>query len=216
MKKLTLFLFLFFPILVFSQDKKFSYTFLDVIATNANGIGYIGDISLGLPASLYVKASLRDEEVKSDNTVYQKSKKIAALGYHSSIADIFKSVSKSGYSFNFARIMDVYVELGVNQWELENPTKQMKTGSDLYAQAGLKMGDTQGWEFNFFLESTKLAEVDLDPITKKLEYSLDGKINNNIGFKFINHSMKNMGYSVGLSHDDFSGLSTAVGVRFGL
>jgi len=56
MKKLTLFLLLFFPVLTFSQDKKFSYTFLDVIATNINDIGYIGDISLGLPASLYIKA----------------------------------------------------------------------------------------------------------------------------------------------------------------
>jgi hypothetical protein len=135
MKKLSLLLILFIPVLAFSQDKKFSYTYIDLIATNTNGIGYIGDISLGLPASLYVKGSIRDEEVKSGNTVYQKSKKIVALGYHSSIADIFKNVSKSGFSFNFARIMDVYAELGVNQWELENPTKITKTGSDIYAQA---------------------------------------------------------------------------------
>ena len=216
MKKLSLLLILFIPVLAFSQDKKFSYTYIDLIATNTNGIGYIGDISLGLPASLYVKGSIRDEEVKSGNTVYQKSKKIVALGYHLSIADIFKNVSKSGFSFNFARIMDVYAELGVNQWELENPTKITKTGSDIYAQAGLKMGDTGGWEFNLFLESTKLAEVDLDPISQKLKYSLDGEINNNFGFKFINHSMDNLGYSVGLSHDGFSGLSTSVGVRVGL
>ena len=78
------------------------------------------------------------------------------------------------------------------------------------------MGDTGGWEFNLFLESTKLAEVDLDPISQKLKYSLDGEINNNFGFKFINHSMDNLGYSVGLSHDGFSGLSTSVGVRVGL
>jgi hypothetical protein len=98
----------------------------------------------------------------------------------------------------------------------ENTTKITKTGSDIYAQAGLKMGDTGGWEFNLFLESTKLAEVDLDPISQKLKYSLDGEINNNFGFKFINHSMDNLGYSVGLSHDGFSGLSTSVGVRVGL
>ena len=81
MKKLTLFLFLLFPVLTFSQDKKFSYTFLDVIATNINDIGYIGDISLGLPASLYIKGSIRDEEIKSDNTVYQRSKKIGWIDW---------------------------------------------------------------------------------------------------------------------------------------
>jgi hypothetical protein len=216
MNKLLLSLLIFAPILVAAQENEFSYTYIDITATNAEGVGYLGDVYLGLPASLYIKGSMRDEEVKSDNTIYQRSKKVAALGYHQSIADIFKNVSKSGYSFNFARIMDIFAELGVNQWELEDPINSIKTGSDLYAHAGVKMGNSEGWEFNLYLESTKLADIELNPVSEKLEYSLDGEINNNFGFRFINHSMRNLGYSFGLSHDDFSGLSTAVGVRFGL
>ena len=129
MKKL-LSLLLFFSPIVTAQDTEFSYTYIDITATNAEGVGYLGDVYLGLPASLYIKGSVRDEEVKSDSTIYQRSKKVAALGYHQSIADIFKNVSKSGYSFNFARIMDIFVELGVNQWELEDPTSLIKTGSE--------------------------------------------------------------------------------------
>ena len=215
MKKL-LSLLLFFSPIVTAQDTEFSYTYIYITATNADGVGYLGDVYLGLPASLYIKGSVRDEEVKSDSTIYQRSKKVAALGYHQSIADIFKNVSKSGYSFNFARIMDIFVELGVNQWELEDPTSLIKTGSDLYAHAGVKMGNSEGWEFNLYLESTKLADIELNHVSEKLEYSLDGEINNNFGFRFINNSMSNVGYSFGLSHDDFSGLSTAVGIRFGL
>ena len=216
MKKLLLLFFLMFPVLVFPQDKEFSYTFLDIIATHNNDIGYVGDVYLGLPASIYIKGSARNENAKTKNTIYDKSRQIVAIGYHSSIADIFKNVSKSGYSFNFARIMDVYAELGVNKWELTNPEKEMKTGSDIYAQAGIKAGDPDGWEFNLFLESTKMADVELDPITQKIDYSLDGELNNNSGFKFINNATSNMGYSIGLSHDDFSGLTPSIGVRIGL
>jgi len=216
MKKLLLLFFLMFPVLVFPQDKEYSYTFLDIIATHNNDIGYVGDVYLGLPASIYIKGSVRNEDAKTKNTIYDKSRQIVSIGYHSSIADIFKNVSKSGYSFNFARIMDVYAELGVNKWELINPEQTMKTGSDIYAQAGIRAGNPDGWEFNFFLESTKMADVELDPVTQKINYSFDGELNNNFGFKFIKNATSSMGYSIALSHDDFSGFTPSVGVRIGL
>ena len=81
MKKL-LSLLLFFSPIVTAQETEFSYTYIDITATNAEGVGYLGDVYLGLPASLYIKGSVRDEEVKSDSTIYQRSKKVAALGYH--------------------------------------------------------------------------------------------------------------------------------------
>ena len=132
MKNTLLMFFVLFPILGFSQEKDYSYTFIDINTTHSNDIGYVGDIYLGLPASLYLKGSIRDEEVKTKETIYSKTREIVAIGYHSSIADIFKNVSKSGFAFNFARVMDVYAELGVNQWELTNPENEEKTGSDLY------------------------------------------------------------------------------------
>ena len=97
-----------------------------------------------------------------------------------------------------------------------NPENEEKTGSDLYAHAGIKTGNSEGWEFNLFLESTKMADVELDPITQEIDYSLNGELNNNFGFKFINNSLDNFGYSLGLSHDDFSGLTPSIGIRISL
>ena len=216
MKKLLLVFLILYPFVVFSQEKDYSYTYLDLIATNSSDVGYVGDIYFGLPGSIYLKGSVRNEDAESINTVYEKSREIVAVGYHSSIADLFKNVSKSGFSFNFARVMDIYAELGVSKWELESPSNEVKTGSDLYAHAGIKTGNSDGWEFNLFLESTKMADIEMDSVTKKIEYSLDEEMNNNIGFKFINNSMENLGYSIGLSHDDFSGVTPSIGIRIRL
>ena len=216
MKKLLLVFLILCPFVVFSQEKDYSYTYIDLIAINSSDVGYIGDIYFGLPGSTYLKGSIRNEDAETINSVYEKSREIAAVGYHSSIADLFKNVSKSGFSFNFARVMDIYAELGVSKWELESPSNEIKTGSDLYAHAGIKTGNSDGWEFNLFLESTKMADVEMDSVTKKIKYSLDEEMNNNIGFKFINHSMENLGYSIGLSHDDFSGVTPSIGIRIRL
>ena len=58
MNKLLLSLLIFAPILVAAQENEFSYTYIDITATNAEGIGYLGDVYLGLPASLYIKGSI--------------------------------------------------------------------------------------------------------------------------------------------------------------
>ena len=60
MKNTLLMFFFLFPILGFSQEKDYSYTFIDINTTYSNDIGYVGDIYLGLPASLYLKGSVRD------------------------------------------------------------------------------------------------------------------------------------------------------------
>ena len=61
-----------------------------------------------------------------------------------------------------------------------------------------------------------MADVEMNPVTQKIEYSLEGELNNNIGFKFINNATNNFGYSLGLSHDDFSGLTPSIGIRISL
>ena len=59
-------------------------------------------------------------------------------------------------------------------------------------------------------------EISSNPVTQKIEYSLEGELNNNFGFKFINNTTNNFGYSLGLSHDDFSGLTPSIGIRIRL
>ena len=216
MKKILILIFMLFPVFSYSQEKKYSYSYIDINATYSNDIGYVSEISLGLPAGVYLKGSIRNENTETKNTIYDKTRETVAVGYHTTIADIFKNVTKSGFAFNFARIMDIYTELGVNQWELISPENDIETGSDLYAKAGIRTGNGDGWELDLFLESTKMADVEMNPVTQKIEYSLEGELNNNIGFKFINNATNNFGYSLGLSHDDFSGLTPSIGIRISL
>ena len=145
--RFLIFLLLIMSSVAHSQNKEFSYTYLELNATQSEDIGYVATISVGLPASIYLKGSVKNEDVKSKETLFQKTGQLVAIGYHSSIADIFKSVSKSGFSFNFARIMDVYAEIGANTWELENLENGTKGSTDAYVQAGIKMGNAEGGEF---------------------------------------------------------------------
>ena len=217
--RFLIFLFLIMSSVVHSQEKDFSYTYVELNATQAENIGYVATISIGLPASIYLKGSVKNEDVKSKETLFQKTGQLVAIGYHSSIADIFKSVSKSGFAFNFARIMDVYAEIGANNWELENleNLENLTKGStDAYVQAGVKIGDAEGWEYNLYLESSRLAEVAINPSTDEVEYALSDEVNNDIGIRVINNFGDRMSLNFSLNNNDFSGASAAFGVRFRL
>ena len=103
-----------------SDDEDFSYTYLELSAVQAENTGYNVTASLGLPLSLYLKGSLNDKEIDLNGDVYQKSGSVVSIGTHVSVADLLKNVTKDGFSFNFARFMDFYAELGANKWELED------------------------------------------------------------------------------------------------
>ena len=84
-----------------SDDEDFSYTYLELSAVQAENTGYNATASLGLPLSLYLKASLNDKEIDLNGDVYQKSGSVVSIGTHVSIADLLKNVTKDGFSFNF-------------------------------------------------------------------------------------------------------------------
>ncbi len=214
--RFLIFLLLMMSSVAHSQNKEFSYTYLELNATQSEDVGYAATISVGLPASIYLKGSVKNEDIKSKETLFQKTGQLVAIGYHSSIADIFKSVSKSGFSFNFARIMDVYAEIGANNWELDNLEIQTKGSTDAYVQAGIRMGNAEGWEYNLYLESSRLAEVTINPSTEEAEYALSDEDNNDIGIRVINNFSDRMSVNFSLNNNNFSGASAAFGLRFRL
>ena len=91
-----------------ADDEDFSYTYFELSAVQAENTGYNVTTSLGLPLSLYLKASLNDKEIDLNGDVYQKSGSVVSIGTHVSIADLLKNVTIDGCSFNFARFMDFY------------------------------------------------------------------------------------------------------------
>ena len=206
-----------------ADDEDFSYTYFELSAVQAENTGYNVTASLGLPLSLYLEASLNDKEIDLNGDVYQKSGSVVSIGTHVSIADLLKNVTKDGFSFNFARFMDFYAELGANKWELEDALGKTEEGTDAYLQGGIRLGDSDGWELSLYMENTKVAEVDTNEICPiggscytDVDYTLSEETDSTMGIKFVNNFRENMSFSVNLDNNDSAGSTASLGIRFRL
>jgi hypothetical protein len=206
-----------------SDDEDFSYTYLELSAVQAENTGYNVAASLGLPLSLYLKANLIDKEVDLSGDLYQKAGSVVAIGTHISIADLLKNVTKNGFSFNFARFMDFYAELGVNKWELEDLSGKTEEGTDAYLQGGIRFGDSDGWEISLYMENTKVAEVDSyevcplsDSCYTDIDYTFSEETDSTAGIKLVNNFRENMSLSLNVDNNDSAGSTASLGIRFRL
>jgi len=206
-----------------SDDEDFSYTYFELSAVQAESTGYDVTTSLGLPLSLYFKANLSDTEIDLSGDLYEKSGSIVAIGTHVSIADLLKNVTKDGFSFNFARFMDFYAEVGANKWELEDISGKTEEGTDAYLQGGIRLGDSDGWELSLYMENTKVAEVDSSevcplsgPCYTDIDYTLSEETDSTVGIKFVNNFRENMSLSLNLDNNDSAGSTASFGIRFRL
>ena len=215
MKKILFTFLLTFYINGNAADKDYSYSYIELGINQTDEIGYQGELSLNLPSlPIYLKGLIKDEKVESNNSSYDKTGTTLAIGVHTSLSDIFNGVSMRGLTFDFEKILELYAEIGFNIWELEDESTIAEDGTDAYARAGLKIGSASAWEYDLFVEKTKLAEVALDPITNKNKYTFSDQTNNNIGIKIINHLGESASYSLGYNNDDFSGSSFSLGFRY--
>ena len=210
--------FLFISILaidVSSADKDYSFSYIDLGINYNEDIAYQGELSLSIPSlPIYLKGILDLEKVEAENTEYDKTDTTIAIGVHTSLSDIFSNISSSGLTLNFKQLLELYAELGFNKWELEDPIKNIEDGTDAYARVGIKIGDATAWEYDLFIEKTKLANLIVDPVTNETEYSFSEETNNNIGIKVINNFGENLAYSFSVANDDFSGSSFSLGFRY--
>ena len=216
MKKLLAVLLFFGVSFLSADDEDFSYTYFDLSAVQADDTGYDATVSLGLPFSLYLRGSIESIDAEIENSIFEKSSSIVALGTHVSIADLLKNVTKDGFKFNFARFMDFYAELGTDNWELENIDGVSEEGTDAYIQGGIRVGDSEGWELSIYLENRSLGEVEINQENGKAEYTLSDDVNNTLGIKFINNFHENMSMNINLDNDDIIGSTASIGIRFRL
>lgn len=216
MKKfLSIFLFIGASVLS-SDDEDFAYSYVDLDIVQAEDTGYGATISLGLPSSLYLRGSIEEVDAEIETEVFQKSSSIVSLGIHVSIADILKNVTKNGFEFNFTRFMDFYAEVGADKWELESLAQLSEAGTDIYVRGGIRMGDSEGWETNLYLENRSLAEVEINKESGEADYTLSEEINNTLGVRFTNNFHENMSVNINLGNDDIIGSTASVGIRFRL
>ena len=106
----------------------------------------------------------------------------------------------------FSRLLnlDIVIDESIN----------LEDGTDAYARAGIRIGDSTAWEYDLFVEKTKIASVYTDPETGSTKYLLSDETNNKIGLKVINHFGENFSFNFGLANDDFSGSSFSLGLRY--
>ena len=214
MKRALMIFFLLGSTIAHSDEEGYEYTYLELTANYSENVGYNGVLSANIPSlPFYIKATIAEEDVKSQGDQYKKSTEALSFGVHASITDILNGVSKSGLSFSFDAFLDVYAEIGVNRWEIENFVSTTEDGNDAYLRAGIKMGDPTAWEYDLYVEKTKLAELVIDPATNTSKYSLSSETNNNIGIRVTTHLGKNLATSFGYSNDDFAGSTLSLGAR---
>ena len=198
-----------------SADKDYSFTYLDLSLNYNDDVSYEGELSLNIPSlPVYLKGNLEHEKTEAENTEFDKDSTTIALGVHGSISDLVSTISAGGFDVNLKQILELYAELGFNKWELEDESNKLEDGTDAYARAGIRMGDSTAWEYDLFVEKTKIASVYTDPETGSTKYSLSDETNNKIGLKVINHFGENFSLNFGLSNDDFSGSSFSLGMRY--
>ena len=67
MSKLFILFLLMVSSFAYSQDKDYSYTYIELSVTESEDIGYIGFLSIKLPAiPIYFKGAMKEEEVESE------------------------------------------------------------------------------------------------------------------------------------------------------
>tara|TARA_X000000368_G_C22861598_1_gene636767 strand:- start:100 stop:753 length:654 start_codon:yes stop_codon:yes gene_type:complete len=215
MKKYALIFLALFSFNAHTAGKDYSFSYLDLSVNYNDDISYEGELSLNIPSlPIYLKGNLEHEKTEVENAEFDKDSTTIALGVHGSVSDLVSTISSGGIDVNLKQILELYAELGFNKWELEDGSSNLEDGTDAYARAGIRMGDSTAWEYDLFVEKTKIASVYTDPETGSTKYSLSNETNNKIGLKVINHFGDNFSLNFGLSNDDFSGSSFSLGIRY--
>ena len=131
-------------------------------------------------------------------------------------ADIFKQISYKKVDIEIARFLDFYIELGPKKWELVDNLNVIKSGTDINFVGGIRLGDSESWEANFFLDKSKQAEIGRDPITNKAQYGLGEDTEDVFGFKAIRHYNKRVALILEAADKSSSGGSYSLGFRYKL
>ena len=214
-KKLVLYL-LIVPFYLLSDDEDFSYTYLGLSYNEGDSKGVTLEGAMKLPLSLYLSGSVERSDYQIEGTEFEKNTETVRIGLHFSIADIFKQVRYKTVGFDVARFLDFYLELGPKKWELVDSLNINKSGTDINFIGGVRLGDSEGWEANFFFDKSKQAEIARDPITNEAQYGIGEDTEDIFGFKAIRNYNKKIALVLEASDKSTSGSSYSLGFRYKL
>ena len=204
------------PFYLLPDDEDFSYTHLGLLYNEGDSKGATLEASMKLPLNLYLTGSVERSDYQIEGAEFEKNSESVRLGFHFSIADIFKKVSYKKLDIEVARFLDFYLELGPKKWELVDSLNINKSGTDINFIGGVRLGDSESWEANFFFDKSKQAEIARDPITNEAQYGIGEDTEDVFGFKAIRNYNKRIALVLEASDKSTSGSSYSLGFRYKL
>ena len=199
MKAYKIFFLALFALNLFSENGRldrdpndYRYTSFGLHAFNGEDSGLEGRLSLALPGPLYLVAEARADGVDVETEEYDKFSKAVRIGAHVGIGDVLNSVSVSDVSLKIENFMDIFLELGIKATDIENKTTFSESDSQANVIAGLRFGDSNGWEGKVYIDFSKETEIvqqECPPNlvctafeTSQVTYVLDDETDQKFGF----------------------------------
>lgn len=170
----------------------YRYTSIGLHAFNGEDSGLETRVSLALPGPLYLIAEAKADGIDVDTEEYDKFTKALRIGAHVGIGDVLNSVSVGDVSLKIENFMDVFLELGIKATDIENQTSFSESDTQANVIAGLRFGDSNGWEGRVYVDFSKETEIvqqECPPNlvctafeTSQVTYVLDDETDQKFGF----------------------------------
>jgi hypothetical protein len=168
------------------NDYKYTSIGIDLIQTDETGIG--ARFSFVLPGPLYAVLERRAEGVDKDEESFDRIINGARIGAQIGIGDLLSNISTKGVNIGIKNIFDVYGELGVKSVAIDGDTNSFsENDAKAHVIAGVRFGDSNGWEGKIFIDYSKESEVILKPCPSNqicpavVEYVLDEETDQKYG-----------------------------------
>jgi hypothetical protein len=168
------------------NDYKYTSIGIDLIQTDETGIG--ARFSFVLPGPLYAVLERRAEGVDKDEESFDRIINGARIGAQIGIGDLLSNISTKGVNLGIKNIFDVYGELGVKSVAIDGDTNSFsENDAKAHVIAGVRFGDSNGWEGKIFIDYSKESEVIIKPCPSNqicpavVEYVLDEETDQKYG-----------------------------------
>ena len=234
MKFLNFFLIIFLALPSYSEDKgrldreqlDFRYNSFGVSFISANNAdnGLALNTSFKLPGPLYLKLERRGDGIDFERETVDKTTDSLRLGAHAGIGDILSSISASGVNLSIKNMLDIYGELGVKSWSVENEEFNFDESKyEAHFVSGIHFGDSNDWEGKIFVDISAEANpiVNDDVVCLELDcpknYEISDDQNRRFGFEAIYNRGKYTAFTIGASTNSLYDSTTfEIGFRINL